>query len=370
MRPPEDDLDRRGAVVGGEPVAVREPARCRGCSRSRSRRRPDRNRTVRSPWSATLHRFGDALGAMRGSARRSGGGPRGARAPGRGGCRRPDRSARRCEERCGAIGRDFLGDSARNELGQQRMQPTRAPVPSPPRCLLRFANSRNTAACSAGRHRRNSGARIAATATEYPSFGVVLVRPARRQHPDPRRQRRRHIQHLFTRRDELLGEQIAEPASRLDRPRPLPEPCRPANSSLDLSARRPHLDRRRAQPRHHRSRPRCATACADRHRSSPPSNTLPIVNRRRTAVGTPDSGGSTLLAPLSSHTTARSGGSTASFVSQTRTRDGRQFESQPTETPTLRNTATPHADTQSGRYGAVVSPLVGRRKSAKCRARL
>ena len=50
------------------------------------------------------------------------------------------------------------------------------------------------------------------------------------------------------------------------------------------------------------------------------------------------------LAPLSSHTAVRSGGQAASFVSQTRTRDGRQFESQPTETrdaTSRRSTPTP-----------------------------
>ncbi len=49
---------------------------------------------------------------------------------------------------------------------------------------------------------------------------VVLVRAARRQQPRPRRERGRHINNRFTGRDELLGEQIAEPARGLDRPCP------------------------------------------------------------------------------------------------------------------------------------------------------
>ena len=49
-------------------------------------------------------------------------------------------------------------------------------------------------------------------------------------------------------------------------------------------------------------------------------------------MGTPDSGGSCATHLFRATPTASSGGPTASFVSQTRSRDGRQFESQPTGT--------------------------------------
>jgi hypothetical protein len=54
--------------------------------------------------------------------------------------------------------------------------------------------------------------------------GIVLRRLTRAQHPHPRRQRRRDINHVLAGSDELLGEEIAEPVGRLDRPPPLVEP--------------------------------------------------------------------------------------------------------------------------------------------------
>jgi hypothetical protein len=48
------------------------------------------------------------------------------------------------------------------------------------------------------------------------------------------RQRRRHVEHRLAVREKLLREQIAEPTSGLDRPRPLLEPCRPRQQLVQL----------------------------------------------------------------------------------------------------------------------------------------
>ena len=72
---------------------------------------------------------------------------------------------------------------------------------------------------------------------------VVLVRAAGPDHPHPSRQRRGHVQHPFTRTDELLCKQIADTAGALHRPRPRLEPGRPRQQLRDLRMRRAHLDR-------------------------------------------------------------------------------------------------------------------------------
>jgi hypothetical protein len=46
--------------------------------------------------------------------------------------------------------------------------------------------------------------------------------------------------HPLTGGHELPGEQIAEPASTFDRPRPVTEPCRPPDQPLELAGGRPH----------------------------------------------------------------------------------------------------------------------------------
>ena len=87
-------------------------------------------------------------------------------------------------------------------------------------------------------------------------------------------------------------------------------------------------------------------------------------------MGTPDSGGSALLAPLSSHTTIRTGRDGSFVRKPDATRAGRQFESQPDQTLTLRNPATHSTDTQSGRSGRAclclsVQQLHGRDRSRR-----
>src|SRR5262249_48373015 len=58
--------------------------------------------------------------------------------------------------------------------------------------------------------------------------------------PHPRRQRRRHIDHILARRDKLLGKEITEATRRLDRPRPFTEWLRPTQQPLQLPSTSPH----------------------------------------------------------------------------------------------------------------------------------
>jgi hypothetical protein len=70
--------------------------------------------------------------------------------------------------------------------------------------------------------------------------GVVLVRPSTAQHPDACCERGGHIGHALAGRHQLLRQQVAEPASALDRPRALPEQFGPRQQMGHLLAGRSH----------------------------------------------------------------------------------------------------------------------------------
>jgi len=72
--------------------------------------------------------------------------------------------------------------------------------------------------------------------------GVVLLRLPRAQHAHSRRPNWGHIDHVLARRDELLGEEIAQSMGRLDRPRPLLEPVRPLAQTHGLGRTRSDTD--------------------------------------------------------------------------------------------------------------------------------
>jgi len=72
--------------------------------------------------------------------------------------------------------------------------------------------------------------------------GVVFLRPAAAQQPDPRRQGCGDVDDVLTGGEELLGEQVAQPAGRLHRPRPFLELGRPPEELLRLTAGRSDLE--------------------------------------------------------------------------------------------------------------------------------
>jgi hypothetical protein len=70
--------------------------------------------------------------------------------------------------------------------------------------------------------------------------GVVLVDVAGGQQPHARAQFGWHVKHSFARRDQLLGQQVAEPTGALNSPGPLGPLGRPRTQLLDLVSRRAH----------------------------------------------------------------------------------------------------------------------------------
>ena len=72
-------------------------------------------------------------------------------------------------------------------------------------------------------------------------MGITLRRLRRVEYPHPRRQRRGNIDHVLTRRDQLLREEIPETGCGLDRPPPQLEPRRPIQQHVTVFLRRPHL---------------------------------------------------------------------------------------------------------------------------------
>ena len=67
---------------------------------------------------------------------------------------------------------------------------------------------------------------------------IVLLRLARPQQSSACRQHRWDVHDGLARSDELLSEEIAEPACGLDRPHPIGERCRPRPQSIGLAQAR------------------------------------------------------------------------------------------------------------------------------------
>lgn len=142
------------------------------------------------------------------------------------------------EEPFGAGSIDFIRDSTGNEFGQEGMEATSGPVPGPTQIdvALRQQAQHTHMVRSVDRdHLRRAERRHG----HGPGVvGVVLLRPTAAQQPDPRRQRGGHVDHGLPGGQELLGEQITQPAGRLHRPRPLLELGRPPKKLLRLTASR------------------------------------------------------------------------------------------------------------------------------------
>ena len=72
--------------------------------------------------------------------------------------------------------------------------------------------------------------------------GIVLVGATGAEHPNPRGQGGRNVEHLFATCHELLGQQVTHPAGRLDGPPAFFEGLGPAHELLDLTTSGTHLD--------------------------------------------------------------------------------------------------------------------------------
>jgi len=98
----------------------------------------------------------------------------------------------------------ILGDSARHELGQQRVQTTRRGRAGAAELLVALRQQAQHRRVIGALHRPQSRRVTCSNRNRVPVVRVVLIRTARRQHPHPRRERGRHINYLFSDRDELL----------------------------------------------------------------------------------------------------------------------------------------------------------------------
>ena len=274
LRVARGSFDGRGAVVGGELLHGREPARRRRCDRTSvaATTSPTPKISVRVvPDAATAARIrtsealrwrvaaGDVVDEFAGEAMPFG------------------------RDRVGGFDASRGADEACETTSSLPIPPgTSSPTSAWSRHTALFRAQRRSACAgaptSAGPSHgprpgpaTNAGARNAAIATDRASLGSFLSdRPAAQQ-PHPRRQHRRDVHDVFTRGEELLRQQIAEPTRGLDRPCP----CRvielvgPCDQLAAPARRRAHQPFTEHHARGRRQRPPCASACADRYRSSP-----------------------------------------------------------------------------------------------------
>ena len=165
-----------------------------------------------------------------------------------------------------------LRDAAGDQVAQHRMQPAgdlvagpgQVPVPLGPHLQHRGVILGAHLAPGRGPQRRDRH--------RAGIVRVVLVRVPGLQQPHPGSQLGRHVQHPLTGGDQLLGQQVAQPAGALHRPGPLRPRPPPTPAALAPGPGRHAPAARPAAPPPRRSPPRCASPYAGRSRSSlPPS---------------------------------------------------------------------------------------------------
>jgi hypothetical protein len=122
------------------------------------------------------------------------------------------RWAQTSEEPLGVRSVEFLGDPARGELGQLGVESAHEPCPVVADVGVALGQEAEHLGVVGGGNGSKSRCAQGSDGHRQGVVGVVLVRSPRRQHPDPGRQRRRHVDHVLARRHQLLGEQVAEPA--------------------------------------------------------------------------------------------------------------------------------------------------------------
>jgi hypothetical protein len=148
------------------------------------------------------------------------------------------------QESLGVRNVELLGNSARDELGQKRMEATDHPgamTAEVPVALGQQAQDcRVISLFDAAQIRSTKGG----NGDREGVVGVVLVGTPCGEHADARGQGGRDIEHLFTPGNQLLGQQVAQAASRLDGPGPLLERLGPTDQLVDLAPGRSDPDAR------------------------------------------------------------------------------------------------------------------------------
>jgi hypothetical protein len=145
-------------------------------------------------------------------------------------------SRRRPQHRGGLLGAEPSAQTARDEVTDQRVQPTD-----------RLGAQRREVVVAIRQQSqhgrvidRSDGPQTAMTQRDDRcgprGVRVGLVGATRIQQPHARRQRGRHINNLFARGDELLRQQRAEPSRRLDRPGPRRKRFREPQQPITLAS--------------------------------------------------------------------------------------------------------------------------------------
>jgi hypothetical protein len=135
---------------------------------------------------------------------------------------------------------DLLGHAAGHQLAQHGVEPARnlvlrpAQVPVPPRPYPQHRR------VIIGCHRAAGPGAQRRDGNRQGVVRVVLVTGAGGQQPDPGAQLGLHVQHPLADSDQLLGQQVPQPAGALDRPGALRPRRRPRHQPLRLAGRGTH----------------------------------------------------------------------------------------------------------------------------------
>jgi hypothetical protein len=136
---------------------------------------------------------------------------------------------------------DLPGHPAGNELAQHGMQPARHLGTVAGEISFALRPHLDHRRMILRRHRLDRRRPQSRDRNRAGVVRVVLIRRPRRQQPHSGGQLRLDIHHGFTGRDELLGQQIAQPGGAFDRPGPMRPLLRPCQQPFDLANGRSHL---------------------------------------------------------------------------------------------------------------------------------
>src|ERR1039458_9597880 len=136
----------------------------------------------------------------------------------------------------------FLGDSPRREVGQSGVESGDHDVAESADLMVSLGQEAEHLRVVGRLHRTEARRTEGSDGHRKRVVRVVLVGVTRAEDSDPRGQRRRHIEDLFARVHQLLGQQVAQATSRLDSPGALAERFRPGQQLRCLLARSSHSD--------------------------------------------------------------------------------------------------------------------------------
>jgi hypothetical protein len=221
------------------------------------------------------------------------------------------------------------GRAAGDELSQRHMQPTGGRGAQRHPIVVAVDHHPGHRGVVLHPHRPQSAGPQPGDGRGQRVVGVVLARRGRAPQPDPRGQRRRHVDDLLTRLDERLGQQFAQPLSRFDRPGPLRaqrlRPRQPPRHLTPVSHQSHPRERPLVPVDRHRRVGRLVRVDTNDHRHRSPPRARVWASRRALRM-------QVLRASFEPHRDRTLAG--WRFVRKpTRHASSRQFESQPTKTP-------------------------------------